>query len=205
MAMHLDQRFFSWSAAKGIRHLNISAYFQVLSAIIPVYASIAYVFQVKTGQNLPVPVNLFALYFSSLFFFLGTCIFDVFCPRIVKEHPSRYVFVQDCIKYSELTMQYARQSEKAVSEIVSAILSKKREDAGEKANPKSGFVNLDSAYNAEMDVASTVALKKVWMDKNFERQSSLALVGLCYLLSFSIGAYVTFWDAPRRVILALGF
>ncbi len=195
--MCLHQMYFSWSIAKGIRRLKVSAYFQILSALIPLYASLALLFREKIGFDIPVPANLVALYFSSLFFFIGSCIFDVLCPRIIKEHPSRYTFVQDCIKYSELTIPFRKQSDKAVEKIVSAMLRK----AGEEPS----VADLQAAYDAEMGVASTETLEKMWQERNFEQPLILATITLFYCASFLMAAYVTFWDAPRRVISALGF
>jgi hypothetical protein len=110
------KRIVSWKILSSLGQSKLVKSSYIWMIVIPIFAKILekvdpqiqlYIFGELFHINFTLPFSWKIFYFSSLFFAAGTIIYQIFCPRIIKEYPtyndfiaakqsSKYIVVEAC-------------------------------------------------------------------------------------------------------------
>lgn len=187
----LGKILLSWSALKKIRTLRVLRYSSLLLIVIPIYAA-AHSMLAQNGILIPLPLNLFALYFACLFFYVAFFVFDLRCPRLIAENSSVYTFVETCLAHDKYCWDYRFDLEQRLEDIVKKVKADQP-----KADPQKMAAEF---FNTHFRIEEEKQLKSIWEKNNGDRMVARSLCTLFVFLAGSLTVWISVVDAPARVI-----
>lgn len=190
------RRFPCWDELKRVRRLPLATAYATFLIAIPLAVGVRATLKQQFDVVVDVPVHLLMLYLASLSFYVGTVIFDLRCPRIIRDNESRYHFVATCLTHSDRKIKY-RQS---ITDRIDAILKAHAERGRyELPLPEATTIFEETAKLVESD-----ALEDIWERNNadyyWERGAILVLFATAFVITFIVSAI----DTPWRVFHSLG-
>ena len=193
----------TWERLIQIRHLGIYSFAKWAIILIPIIASVTAFVETHTQYQPSMPVNLLCLYGSSLVFYASGLFTDLFCPGPIKEHGNfekNFVFLSsNTDSLSEMKRRTAARIEEILDKLQMEVTR------GGQPPPPTGKTEslLDELVLEQATTEFLDGARARWDEHNKEDLTPLrAVIGLAYLVAATLGLYVTFWDAPMRVIAA---
>ena len=193
----------TWEDLFKIRRLNVHSIAKWAAFIIPVFASIDLLTNKHLNIHISMPVNLLLMYLSSITFLLSSLIVDSFCPLFIKDNKDFANFLDALLQKSAKIYdikQKATSRKEALLEQISDEIEKATGSSSPDDNIKKLFLMLLSE-----DVPAEVLnmAQPTWEDANNKWWLFRAIAITGFAVSASIGIYITFYDAPRRVVTVL--
>jgi hypothetical protein len=183
-----------WHAQKMLSTSRLSTVSAVLTFFVPIYAAAELLVSARYNISLPHPVNLLAAYFGALLYSVANYSHSFFCPRIIRDYPSKYMFIEDCVSQSHDVWNYLQAIEQKQIQITGSSDNRDQVDLED---------TIKKMMQYEMERVALPKLKDLWDERDSNQVFIRRLIGGTYVLSIAIFGWLTFYDAPSRVIKAL--
>lgn len=202
----LKQKITLWTGLKKVRATRLSKYYSSLVVVVPLAAASNQLLFTRYGIVVPSPTNSVILYFSALSFFLGSALFDIKCPAAIRDYDSRFRFVEDWVVHAERMTASLDKIEGKINDTLQKIVAKI--ETVKAPDPEKALEG--ALLEAHQSLQTQLLLKEgfesldaIWSDENECAPIGRVLVQALYAISAALAGYITFYDAPLRVLSSL--
>lgn len=138
-----------------------------------------------------VPYSFYLLYFSAVAFFLGSVVYLVFCPEIIKKINSYSDFLQEGMTVCNLNESLKKVSEEKSKKLIEVL----RKEAGSATPEEIDEFRVLTLSSGQRPITFSFEKEKIsvvfWLIYRFHQEQRVAAQTICWL-AFSIGIVLVF-------------
>jgi len=192
----------TWQSIHIIRKLNIYNFAKWALILVPIVGTFGHFLNARYNVRFEMPVDLLLTYFSALFFLASSLLADIFCPTVVRTHKDFGTFLDTFVSKADAISQLNQRTSELERNLLEKLAAEVAQDVSPETKSEAIFIQ---ALLLQASKTLPEAALRIWNDANDQKPLIKLSITIGFFFAATIAIYISFYDAPLRVIKALRY